>query len=70
MKCQDFFENFSIFFYSLKLPPFRDNKRPVKQILTQKLVPEKPESKKLKDKASKKKKKNAPDAKKEQGADK
>jgi len=32
MKCQDFFENFSIFFYSLKLPPFRDNKHPVKQI--------------------------------------
>ena len=35
-----------------------------------KLLPEKPESKKLKDKASKKKKKNAPDAKKEKGADK
>jgi len=32
MKCQDFFENFLIFFYSLKLSPFRDNKRPVKQI--------------------------------------
>ena len=46
------------------------NKDTLRKLLTQKLVPEKPESKKLKDKASKKKKKNAPDAKKEQGADK
>ena len=46
------------------------NKDTLRKLLTQKLVPEKPESKKLKDKASKKKKKNAPDAKKEKGADK
>ena len=37
---------------------------------TAKLIPEKPEAKKMKGKALKKHKKNAPDAKKEQGADK
>ena len=42
----------------------------LRKLLTAKLIPEKPEAKKMKDKALKKHKKNAPDAKKEQGADK
>ena len=46
------------------------NKDTLRKLLTAKLIPEKPEAKKMKDKALKKHKKNAPDAKKEQGADK
>jgi len=46
------------------------NKDTLRKLLTAKLIPEKPEAKKMKGKALKKHKKNAPDAKKEQGADK
>ena len=46
------------------------NKDTLRKLLTAKLIPEKPEAKKMKNKALKKHKKNAPDAKKEQGADK
>ena len=46
------------------------NKDTLRKLLTAKLIPEKPEAKKMKNKALKKHKKNAPVAKKEQGADK
>ena len=46
------------------------NKDTLRKLLTQKLVPEKNESKKLKDKTSKKKRKTHPMQKKEKGADK
>ena len=46
------------------------NKDTLRKLLTAKLIPEKPEAKKMKNKALKKHKKNAPDAKKEKGADK
>ena len=46
------------------------NKDTLRKLLTAKLIPEKPEAKKMKNKTLKKHKKNAPDAKKEQGADK